>query len=189
MKRIIGIVSVLLALVLLAACDVEIEKPTQPTTEATEPATVAPTQPAPTETVKPCVHQWELNENKPHTATCTQAGLEYYICTLCKEEKTEDTKPLGHHWEIMGYVSGDCATGILYDQRCATCWATRQYTTKAGEHTTDWENPGRTVQPTCTADGFRYAYCTTCGHRSEEILPATGHTPGADGLCTVCGEK
>lgn len=183
MKGICVLLAALLVL-MLAGC---IEAPETPT-KATEPTVTEPveTTPATIETVKPCLHEWQVDLNKPHTATCTQAGLEYYICTLCQEGKSEDKPALGHNWEITGYISGDCGTGILYEQRCFACWAKREITITPEEHAYDWENPGRTEPATCTKDGFRYVYCTTCGDRTMEVLPATGHEVGEGGICTRC---
>lgn len=151
----------------------------RPTEVVTEPTTV------PTETVKVCVHEWVEHPYRLHTARCTEDGEEFFICALCREEKAEPKAALGHAWVRERYISGDCATGITYHERCRNCGWERNYTTKAGEHNIDWENPGRVQEPTCSADGFKYAYCTVCGERELQTLPAT-HKPGEDGKCTAC---
>ena len=152
--------------------------PTDPnqTTEATVPA----------ETVKPCVHEWELDPAKPHTATCTEEGQEFYICKLCKATKAEPKPAQGHWWLRQTWLSGDCTTGMTYLEACGNCSAIWHHKLAAGEHDYDRENPGRVQEPTCTEDGFRYVYCKSCGERLKETLPAA-HTPDENGLCSLCG--
>lgn len=199
MKKLnIMILSVLLAVLLLAACGTPVDndggttEPSQSlnlvdTKPTAEPATVPTTEPAPTETVKVCEHEWVEHPYRLHTARCTEDGEEFFRCKNCGEEKAEKKAAIGHYWVRERYISGDCATGITYHERCSNCGWERNWTTKAGEHNIDWANPGRVQEPTCTADGFRYAYCTVCGERAMETLPAA-HKPGTDGKCTVCGE-
>ena len=46
---------------------------------------------------------------------------------------------------------------------------------------------GETLEPTCTAEGFRETVCSLCGYRQKETLPALGHDYSG-GACTRCGE-
>lgn len=194
----IKLVCLLLAVLLLAGCVTRIGGPVEkpdgqklPSVPGGETETTAAPQettaPAPTETVKPCEHEWEPHPIRPHTATCVKAGEEFFLCKLCKAEKSEEKAAVGHYWQNYSYIAGDCTTGVTHRQLCVTCGAERNHTSELAQHTPDWENPGRVVAATCTDDGFRYAYCTVCGARAMETLPATGHSY-ADGKCTGCGE-
>jgi hypothetical protein len=192
MKRSVLVLGLVLTL-LLCACDHALPAPstTAATTTVTEPLSpTVPSGPAVTQpTEAPCSHEWVLDENRPHTATCIDEGKEFYICTLCGEKKSEVKEAVGHNWANIRLVSGDCESGMTYHQRCRSCAAERDTTYKAGEHLPDLENPGRTYNPTCTEEGFTYFYCELCGERLKEVLPATGHSYGEDGLCAVCGEE
>ena len=183
------IISVLMAALLLAGCISQvpssgISATTAPTTEQTEAPTET-TAPAPTETVKVCQHEWAEHPYRLHTALCTQDGEEFFMCNLCGEEKAEPKEAIGHAWVRERYISGECAVGITYHERCRNCGWERNYTTKAGEHNIDWENPGRVEAATCDKDGFMYAYCTVCGERELKTLPAA-HNVGPDGICSGC---
>ena len=184
------IISVLMAALLLEGCISQvpsssgISATSAPTVEQTEAPTET-TAPAPTETVKVCQHEWAEHPYRLHTALCTQDGEEFFMCNLCGEEKAEPKEAIGHAWVRERYVSGECATGITYHERCRNCGWERNYTTKAGEHNIDWENPGRVEAATCDKDGFMYAYCTVCGERELKTLPAA-HNVGPDGICSGC---
>ena len=191
MKHTVKILALLTALLLLTGCvsefdysgtthggTTEPQVQTEPVTEATE---------APVETTAPCVHEWIVDPDKPYTATCVDDGEEFYICTRCGDKKAEPMEAFGHNWQNLHLVSGNCETGTSYEQYCRTCGWKRVKTNDPLEHTPDWENPGRTQQPTCTEEGFSYAYCTACGERFMKTLEATGHSYDENGVCTACG--
>ena len=46
-----------------------------------------------------------------------------------------------------------------------------------------------TKAATCAAEGVKTYTCTLCGATKTEPIPMTPHTPNANGICTVCGQK
>ena len=50
----------------------------------------------------------------------------------------------------------------------------------------------KTVEATCTEDGYKKYKCSECRDKYEEVIPAKGHKPGeaptldSSQLCTVC---
>lgn len=50
-----------------------------------------------------------------NTATCTEAGVKKYKCTLCELTTEEPSDPLGHDWSFKTLPSG------LFEQTCNRC--------------------------------------------------------------------
>ena len=52
-----------------------------------------------------------------------------------------------------------------------------------------WNEGVITTEPTCTTAGVKTFSCSVHGETRTEEIPALGHSFGAGGLCTHCGEK
>ena len=52
-----------------------------------------------------------------------------------------------------------------------------------------WDEGVVTTEPTCTTAGVKTFSCSVHGETRTEEVPALGHTFGAGGQCTRCGEK
>ncbi len=69
----------------------------------------------------PHVHTWD--EGKvTKAATCTEAGVKTYTCTVCKETKTEAIAALGHTWDD-GKVTTEptCTEAGVKTYTCTVC--------------------------------------------------------------------
>ncbi len=92
-------------------------------------------------------HDYELDETKTSTATCTTAGITYYVCDNypCTETLEEETGALGHNYlteagtTAKACQDGTCACGagkiaeamhtLVENERVATCEAAGLKTT------------------------------------------------------------
>ena len=68
--------------------------------------------------------------NVTKEATCTEKGIKTYICTICKETKTEDIAAKGHDWNsdyTIDKAATETSTGIK-SIHCKYCDATKNVT-------------------------------------------------------------
>jgi len=145
--------------------------PTDPTI-ATLESTAAPE----TETTTPHEHAWEVNANKPATATCEQDGVTYYICS-CGEEKTEEAKATGHLFELISETQPNCTENGVAERKCRYCGKEMTVISPADGVTHYYRQVDK--RGSCD-EGFVVSYqCSRCGARKEETLSPKDHTYGA----------
>ena len=108
--------------------------------------------------------------------TCTESGLtEGTVCSVCGVVLTEQV-------EIA--AAGHCPDGVASCTHAACCAACGVLLEDRLPHT---PVPAQTVEPTCTEEGHTGGtVCSVCGEILEEptVIPAVGHTFGADATCT-----
>lgn len=138
--------------------------------------------------------------------SCTVAGEESGVCTICNETVTHEIAPLGHDWVHSSYVTEPtCTQGGRENVVCSRGDATDVRDVPAKGHTIRTENMRELVSPaTCTADGLRRVYCPDCGQIVDDVMPALGHqwmhmaytteptcTEGGveDVVCSRCSEE
>ncbi|MBD5146809.1 MAG: hypothetical protein HDT21_13010 [Ruminococcus sp.] len=148
-------------------------------------------------TVLACEHDYQINEAGSTPATCTAAGENVYLCSICDGEKTETVNALGHdknsEWTV---VEARCETDGSRTQICSRCGETIATTVlKAKGHKwSKWTNVEGTDN-----------YTRTCANSNCEIGTQTrvvmgeedGHTHDfASASCQVelikratCSEK
>lgn len=102
--------------------------------------------------------------------TCTEQGVMTHTCSRCEDSYTRSIAPNGH-------TPGAEAT-CTEAQLCTVCNA--RLTDKLGH------NYGtRLVEPTCLERGYNLHECSRCGTAyMDALVPAKGHTPGAEATCT-----
>lgn len=125
------------------------------------------------EVSNPCVHVWD--EGVVTTpATCEEAGVMTYTCTLCGETYTEEIPAIGHAWgEGVVTTEATCGAEGVMTYTCANCGDTYTEVIPAtGKHT--WEYK-------ILDDYYHLKTCSVCG---EEVKEA--HEYDADNKC-VCG--
>lgn len=125
-------------------------------------------------------------------ATCTEAGVKTYTCTVCKATKTEDIAVTGHTEVIDPAVAPTCTeTGLTEGKRCSVCniVITAQETVAANGHT--WDEGVVTTEPTGETEGVRTYTCTVCGGTKTETIPAASadEKNGYDIVWTVDNKK
>ena len=152
-------------------------------------------------------------------ATCENDGAEVYQCTDCGNKKTVYTK--AYHNDTSGFIyesNGDKAH-VYYCPACNEKLGSAEHNfftvstatcTEAGEFVDECslckatvstgtvaEAKGhnlvtKTVEPTCTEDGYSGAVCKNCDYSEAEVIPATGHElvdVALDATCTEEGYK
>ena len=122
-------------------------------------------------------HTWDVG-TVTKAATCTEAGIKTYTCTLCAATKTEELPATGNHecTELRDVREATCAedgyTGDLYCRDCGTKLQTGKTIAKKA-HT--WDAGVITTPATCTEKGVKTYTCTSCGGTKTNELPSTGH--------------
>ena len=111
-------------------------------------------------------HDWELTHSIP--AICDQSGEDTFTCKICGAEQTLGTCGPGHMFEPVGDPDKDPVNHTIH---CGNC----------GQTITEPHKFATIVDKkvTCTQDGQVTYYCSACGYRYKETIPATGHTFGA----------
>ena len=107
-------------------------------------------------------HKWQ--EGEIITApTCLDAGEQMYVCSVCKTEKAEALKALGHDYSEIPQQNGD-----VHSYVCSRCPAQI-------DETHEWVKNDLSTEPNCTNSGTDVYKCTECDAQKTEILPALGH--------------
>ena len=137
-----------------------------------------------------CPHSWSAP-----TCTLPQA------CVLCGEtvgtaldhsmSEASCTEP--SVCTVCGYTDGRLLDHSMSDATCSaprTCTFCGYTEGKALEHTYAIT---RTVQPTCTEEGYNQHTCS-CGVTYRSVIPPTGHQGGkptytTEGICEKCNER
>jgi len=98
------------------------------------------------------------------------------------------------YW-AKGSYAGECSFEILFGQETVFTATTDDcefysdgycFFTKC-EHV---YGEGVVTAPTCTEDGYTTYTCTRCGNSyTEDVVTASGHNYGEDGICSVCGHN
>ena len=150
-------------------------------------------------------HSW--NEGEITTAaTCENAGVKTYTCTVCHETKTEAISATGHTSVDVPEKPATCTeAGHKAGTKCSVCKAilSGMEEIPATGHT---EVIDAAKAPTCTETGLTEGkHCSVCNEVivKQEVVPAKGHTEVVDvavaatciktGLtegkhCSVCNE-
>ncbi len=139
-------------------------------------------------------------------ATCNQAGVRTYTCTVCGDTYVEETPALGHTEEVISGKSATCTeTGLTKGKRCTVCneILIAQEEIPALGHTEEVLS-GKSA--TCTETGLTEGKkCSVCGEilvaqseisalgHKEEVISGKSATCTESGLtegkkCSVCGE-
>ena len=144
-------------------------------------------------------HTW--NDGKvTKEATCEEAGVKTYTCTVCGETKTEEIAATGHTEVVDVAVAATCTEkGLTEGKHCSVCdkVLVAQKEIAALGHT--WDNGKITKEPTETETGVKTYTCEVCGETKTEEIPVLGHEHAygdwvSDGAEThskscVCGDK
>lgn len=122
--------------------------------------------------------EWLLD----HDATCTENGIEYMICTKCKEKIDEKEIPATGHsisdkWTVEKEPT--CVEPGEEARECIICGEpleTKEIPALGHTKAKDWTV---TKEPTCTKKGEKVKVCTVCGEVLEKKdVAATGHKFG-----------
>ena len=132
------------------------------------------------ETIQAKGHSW--NEGVITTAaTCENAGVKTFTCTVCNATKTEKIPATGHKWDEGKVTTAPtCNNKGVKTFTCTVCSATKTEAISATGHTSVnvSEKPA-----TCTETGHKAGTkCSVCGATLSglEVIPAKGHTEVVD---------
>ncbi len=129
-----------------------------------------------------------------NSATCNQAGVRTYTCTVCGDTYVEETPALGHTEEVISGKSATCTeTGLTEGKKCSVCneilVAQSEISALGHKEETIAGKPA-----TCTESGISDGIkCSVCGETliAQEEIPALGHTEevisGKSATCTETG--
>ncbi len=133
--------------------------------------------------------------------SCTEAGLDHTVCTICGAELSQAAVPaLRHdfgHWTRSKEPS--CTDAGTATRACSRCGETETRPVDALGHKAGAAVEENRTEPGCTAAG-RYeavTYCSVCGaelSRTEKTIPALGHSFGGwtrskEPSCTEAGTE
>ncbi len=136
-------------------------------------------------------HSWD--EGKVTTAaTCENAGVKTYTCTVCQETKTEAITATGHtSVSVPGKPATCTETGLTAGTKCSVCDAILSGMEEIPATGHNWNAGEITTAPTCEDKGVKTFTCTACGETKTEEIPALGHKeetiPGKAATCTETG--
>lgn len=134
--------------------------------------------------------------------TCMDVGYKELNCEVCGEHRTEIMPTVDHDYILTEVHPATHTEKGWTAYKCRFC----DYTIKDSYvDPLPYDMHYTTVEPTCTKPGQKIGVCADgCGYRTEEIIPALGHSfgewkvekhPGVkeDGLevriCGICGER
>ncbi|MGN0539636.1 MAG: dockerin type I repeat-containing protein [Candidatus Fimenecus sp.] len=140
-----------------------------------------------------CDHVWGEEIQGP--ATCTEDGLKFKSCNVCRNTLVTVIPKLGHTWVETGRTPATCTASGKITQKCSVCDATQSISdpdAPALGHT--WVETARTPA-TCTASGKITQKCSVCDATqsiSDPDAPALGHTwvetARTPATCTASGK-
>ncbi|MBQ3356385.1 MAG: InlB B-repeat-containing protein [Oscillospiraceae bacterium] len=141
-----------------------------------------------------CHHNWVLDGNASTAATCTAAGNNVYVCSICGETKNETVAALGHDY-LYETVEPTCLAEGYTVCTCSRCdyEDIPDYSITAAlghDFSVLAEDEGHYIAPTCTEEGLAYYQCSRCDAFDEEgtVLEALGHDY-VNGVCSRCGDE
>lgn len=125
--------------------------------------------------------------------TCTEDGVENYVCTLCGAVEPYRVIPsLGHSWSAWATIQPPTENAEGYAERtCSRCSSSETKTLPpvSVDHTHAYSEE-IALRPTCTDEGMKSFVCE-CGDAYTETIPATGHdfrlSGGKEPTCTESG--
>ena len=137
-------------------------------------------------------HVWDSGKISQE-ATCTQAGVMTYNCTVCGATESESVPATGHSWNAGRITTAPtCTTAGVKTYSCTQCGTARTESIAALGHDLVHHN-GKAA--TCTTLGWTaYDTCNSCDYTTYQEIPATGHkwddgTVTVEASCTESGKK
>ena len=141
-----------------------------------------------------CGHATRLSEITKYP-TCTEAGNENIICTVCGQVVGSHTIAATGHtagdWEVK--TPATCTEAGEEIQKCTVCDAevNSREIAALGHDVSEWTV---TDEPTCTEEGVQTGVCARCGETVTEPVAALGHDVAEwevtkEATCTEAGSR
>ena len=117
-------------------------------------------------------HKWDAGVITQE-ATCTEAGIRTYMCTVCESTKIEELPANGHGETVTKFAKeATCKmegyTGDLY---CKDCGELLEEGSVIEKLPHQWDAGKITKKATTTTTGIRTYSCTKCGATKKETIP------------------
>ena len=117
-------------------------------------------------------HKWDAGVITQE-ATCTEAGIRTYMCTVCESTKIEEIPANGHGETVTKFAKeATCKmegyTGDLY---CMDCGELLEEGSVIEKLPHQWDAGKITKKATTTTTGIRTYTCTKCGATKKETIP------------------
>ena len=113
-------------------------------------------------------------------ATCTEAGSEKRVCSICSAEETRSVAALGHkfgEWTVTKKAT--CTEKGSQTRTCSVCQATETQDIAALGHSFGkWVV---TKEATRTEEGLKTRTCSVCSATETQVIPALGNRPSNPG--------
>lgn len=113
-------------------------------------------------------------------ATCTEAGREKRVCSICSAEETRSIEALGHkfgEWTVTKKAT--CTEKGSQTRTCSVCQATETQDIAALGHSFGkWVV---TKEATRTEEGLKTRTCSVCSATETQVIPALGNRPSNPG--------
>lgn len=132
----------------------------------TETVTEAPVSESPTPHIVHSYGKWTVTE----AASCTEAGEQVRVCTLCGEAQTQQINTLDHRYSAWHITeSPACTEAGLRERTCAACGKLEKQTVSAAGHS--WSQWNILKAATIHETGSRERICTECEKKETEVIP------------------
>ena len=123
-------------------------------------------------TIAKLAHQWDAGVITQE-ATCTEAGIKTYTCTVCESTRIEELPANGHGETVTKFAKeATCKmegyTGDLY---CTDCGELLEEGSVIAKLAHQWDAGKITKKATTTVTGIRTYTCTKCGATKKETIP------------------
>ena len=117
-------------------------------------------------------HKWDAGVITQE-ATCTEAGIKTYTCTVCESTRIEELPANGHGETVTKFAKeATCKmegyTGDLY---CMDCGELLEEGSVIEKLPHQWDAGKITKKATTTTTGIRTYTCTKCGTTKKETIP------------------
>ena len=117
-------------------------------------------------------HKWDAGVITQE-ATCTEAGIKTYTCTVCESTKIEELPANGHGEAVTKFAKkATCKTeGYTGDLYCKDCGELLEEGSVIAKLPHQWDAGKITKKATTTTTGIRTYTCTKCGATKKETIP------------------
>ncbi len=119
-------------------------------------------------------------------STCTDTGVETFICTFCNTTRTESVNAKGHDYSTEWTIDivATCTTEGSKSHHCTRCDTKIDITTITSTGHT-WNNGVITSESTCIKNGIKTFTCSFCTATKNENISTKDHSFDK-GKCVEC---
>lgn len=117
-----------------------------------------------------CNHRWVLDSSFSEKPTCSEAGYNWYDCSICGDSKKVTVPATRIHkwteWKADGYL---CEDG-KWERYCTECYK-EETKARQGDGSHLWSNWEVWTEADCLNKGQESRYCYNCYQREYKDIP------------------